>query len=87
MMAEADIAALLLTTEPELRYFSGFLTQFWQSPTRPWFIVVPRAGKPDVIGVAPLPERFAVAGFDAEPESPDAPAPVVAETDAESDNG
>ena len=50
-------------------------------------LVVPRAGKPDVIGVAPLPERFAVAGFDAEPESPDAPAPVVAETDAESDNG
>ncbi|MBG04795.1 MAG: peptidase M24 [Rhodospirillaceae bacterium] len=52
MMAEADIAALLLTTEPELRYFSGFLTQFWQSPTRPWFMVVPRAGKP----IAVIPE-------------------------------
>ena len=52
MMAEADIAALLLTTEPELRYFSGFLTQFWQSPTRPWFMVVPRTGKP----IAVIPE-------------------------------
>jgi len=46
LMAQADIAALLLTTEAELRYFSGFLTQFWQSPTRPWFMVVPQSGKP-----------------------------------------
>lgn len=52
LMAAADISALLLTTEPELRYFSGFLTPFWQSPTRPWFMVVPAAGKP----VAVIPE-------------------------------
>ncbi|WP_193368463.1 M24 family metallopeptidase [Pelagibius marinus] len=45
-MAEAGLDALLLTTEPEVRYFSGFLTQFWQSPTRPWFLVVPAKGKP-----------------------------------------
>ena len=45
-MAEQDLAALLLTTEPEVRYFSGFLTPFWQSPTRPWFLVVPASGKP-----------------------------------------
>ena len=45
-MAAAGLDALLLTTEPELRYFSGFLTQFWQSPTRPWFLVVPARGKP-----------------------------------------
>ena len=38
--------ALLLTTEPHVRYFSGFFTQFWQSPTRPWFLVVPLQGKP-----------------------------------------
>ena len=46
LMQGAGLAALLLTTEPELRWFSGFLTQFWQSPTRPWFLVVPAAGKP-----------------------------------------
>lgn len=46
MMAEADLAALLLTTEPEIRYFTGFLTRFWESPTRPWFLVVPAAGDP-----------------------------------------
>ncbi|MCR9254836.1 MAG: Xaa-Pro peptidase family protein [Alphaproteobacteria bacterium] len=51
-MAEAGLSALLLTTEPEVRYFSGFLTQFWQSPTRPWFLVVPASGKP----VAVIPE-------------------------------
>lgn len=45
-MAEADLAALLLTTEPEVRYFTGYLTRFWESPTRPWFLIVPAAGKP-----------------------------------------
>lgn len=45
MMAEG-IDALLLTTEPEVRYFSGFLTRFWESPTRPWFLLVPQSGDP-----------------------------------------
>lgn len=51
LMAAAGLDALLLTTEPEFRYFSGFLTQFWLSPTRPWFLVIPAAGKP--IAVVP----------------------------------
>ena len=46
LMREQELSALLLTTEPEVRYFTGFLTQFWQSPTRPWFLVVPAQGKP-----------------------------------------
>jgi len=46
MMGEHDIAALLLTTEPDVRYFSGYLTRFWESPTRPWFLIVPASGKP-----------------------------------------
>ena len=46
MMAERDMAALLVCTEPEVRYFTGFHTPFWQSPTRPWFVVVPATGKP-----------------------------------------
>ena len=52
LMASSDIDAMLLTTEPEVRYFSGFHTQFWESPTRPWFLVVPSVGKP----VAVIPE-------------------------------
>lgn len=46
LMAEAGLAALLLTTEPEVRYYTGFLTRFWESPTRPWFVVVPVSGDP-----------------------------------------
>ena len=46
MMVKADLAALLLTTEPDVRYFSGYLTRFWESPTRPWFLIVPAAGDP-----------------------------------------
>ena len=51
MMIEENIDAILLTTEPNVRYFSGFLTQFWQSPTRPWFLIVPRQG--ELIAVIP----------------------------------
>ncbi len=46
LMAARGLDALLLTTEPDIRWFTGFLTQFWLSPTRPWFLVVPGAGKP-----------------------------------------
>ncbi len=51
-LAAQGLAGLLVMSEPEVRYFSGFLTQFWQSPTRPWFLFVPAAGKP----VAIIPE-------------------------------
>lgn len=46
LMKAADLGALLLTTEPELRYFTGYLTRFWESPTRPWFLIVPATGDP-----------------------------------------
>ena len=48
-MTLADVGALLLTNEAEIRYFTGFMTQFWQSPTRPWFVVIPSSGKPIAI--------------------------------------
>jgi Xaa-Pro aminopeptidase len=44
--------AIVLTTPPNIRYFSGFDSQFWESPTRPWFMVVPLDGSP----VAIIPE-------------------------------
>lgn len=46
MMEAAGLSALLLTTEPEIRYYTGFLTRFWESPTRPWFVVLPSNGAP-----------------------------------------
>ncbi|MEO0915500.1 MAG: aminopeptidase P family N-terminal domain-containing protein, partial [Pseudomonadota bacterium] len=45
-MATSGLQALLLTTEPEIRYYTGFLTRFWESPTRPWFVVLPAKGAP-----------------------------------------
>ena len=45
-MAEVGLGALLLTTEPEIRYFTGFLTRFWESPSRPWFLILPAMGDP-----------------------------------------
>jgi Xaa-Pro dipeptidase len=44
--------ALLCTTPANIRYFTGFDTQFWESPTRPWFVIVPLAGTP----IAVIPE-------------------------------
>jgi len=52
LMAASGLDAMLLTTEADICYFTGFLTQFWQSPTRPWFLIVPATGKP----VAVIPE-------------------------------
>jgi Xaa-Pro aminopeptidase len=45
-MAAAEIDALLLTTPPDVYYVTGFLTRFWESPARPWFVVVPASGEP-----------------------------------------
>jgi len=38
--------ALLLTTAADIFYVTGFLTRFWESPARPWFVVVPAKGDP-----------------------------------------
>jgi len=51
-MADNGLAGMLLMSEPEVRYFTGFHTLFWQSPTRPWFLFVPVEGKP----IAVIPE-------------------------------
>lgn len=50
-MARDEMDALVVTSPPNVRYFSGFATQFWESPTRPWFLVVPRVG--NLIAVIP----------------------------------
>ncbi|WP_299179284.1 Xaa-Pro peptidase family protein [uncultured Neptuniibacter sp.] len=59
LMTASGIDAAFFTTEPEFRYFSGFKSQFWESPTRPWFLVVPATGRP----IAVVPE-IGVAGFE-----------------------
>ena len=51
-MAGQKLHALLLTSPADILYFSGFQTQFWQSPTRPWFLIIPADGEP----IAVIPE-------------------------------
>ena len=46
LMQQYGLDALLLTTETSVRYFTGFLTRFWESPTRPWYLIIPPQGKP-----------------------------------------
>lgn len=45
-MHDIKLDAIVVTTEAEIRYHTGFHTQFFESPTRPWFLVIPAAGKP-----------------------------------------
>lgn len=51
-MALADLSVILLASEAEIRYFTGFRTLFWQSPTRPWFVILRR----DLPPLAIIPE-------------------------------
>jgi Xaa-Pro aminopeptidase len=43
-MTGQELDALLVTSEQHVRWFTGFDSQFWASPTRPWFVVVPLEG-------------------------------------------
>ena len=45
-MEREGCAALLLTSPADIFYVTGFLTRFWESPARPWFVVIPRDGTP-----------------------------------------
>jgi Xaa-Pro aminopeptidase len=45
-MQPAAIDALLLTSPADIFYVTGFLTRFWESPARPWFVIVPSTGEP-----------------------------------------
>lgn len=48
-MKTAQMDGLLLTTPADIFYITGFLTRFWESPARPWFILVPAVGDPIAI--------------------------------------
>ncbi|MEM7207303.1 MAG: Xaa-Pro peptidase family protein [Pseudomonadota bacterium] len=45
-MNEHEMDGIVVSMPQNFRYFSGFNSQFWESPTRPFFIVVPREGLP-----------------------------------------
>ena len=49
IMHKYELDGILLTTPQNIRYFTGYDSQFWESPTRPWFVIVPLLGKPIAI--------------------------------------
>ena len=49
IMNAYKLDGILITTPQNIRYFTGYDSQFWESPTRPWFVVVPLLGKPIAI--------------------------------------
>ena len=49
LLYKNKLDALLITIPSNLRYFTGIDTNFWESPTRSWFLVVPLFGNPIAI--------------------------------------
>ena len=49
LMHESRMDAILLTTQADIEYYTGFKTQFFQSPTRPWYVLIPSNEKPKAI--------------------------------------
>ena len=41
LMFESKMDAILLTTQVDIEYYTGFKSQFFQSPTRPWYVLIP----------------------------------------------
>ena len=52
LLYEKKLDALLISNPSNLRYFTGINTDFWESPTRPWFLVIPLSGN----AIAVIPE-------------------------------
>lgn len=46
IMREHRLDGVFVTTPQNFRYFTGFASQFWESPTRPWFAILPLEGAP-----------------------------------------
>ena len=44
LMFDAKMDAILLTTQVDIEYYTGFKSQFFQSPTRPWYVLIPSSG-------------------------------------------
>lgn len=46
MMHGAQLDAMILSSEKHLEYFSGYRSDLWASPTRPFYVIVPLEGEP-----------------------------------------
>ena len=39
-LEKENIEAIIVTSPSNFRYFSGLNSNFWESPTRPWFLII-----------------------------------------------
>jgi len=49
LMAKASIDVILITTEANFRYITGFASQTWVNLSRPRYCLVPREGEPVIV--------------------------------------
>ena len=50
-MSSYRLDAVVITSPHNFQYYSGFITDFWESPTRPWFLILPAKG--EMIAIIP----------------------------------
>src|SRR3990167_3638622 len=48
-LRKARLDALLVTTIPAFRYFTGYFPIISESPARPWFFLLPLEGEPRAV--------------------------------------
>ena len=57
-----NIEAIIITSPSNFRYFSGLDSNFWESPTRPWFLIISKKDPIKAIipsiGIAPIERTF-----------------------------
>lgn len=51
-LAEQDCGALLVTSEDNVQYLTGFKSPVWNNLTRPRYLIVPANGEPFLISSA-----------------------------------
>ena len=49
LMEKNQVDAIMITSPSNFRYFTGLDSYFWESPTRPWFVLIPLLKNPIAI--------------------------------------
>ena len=49
LMEKSNLEILLITSPQNFRYFTGLDSYFWESPTRPWFVLISQDSDPIAI--------------------------------------
>ena len=46
LMEKKNVDILLISSPQNFRYFTGLNSYFWESPTRPWFLLISQSNDP-----------------------------------------